>query len=182
MMLMPEPWTMSAQPLQQHMEPHMLHHMAVKNNVMLGSSPSSQQTESSMCINPASHTSTHTTLKCGWCSYALGTHFSGQYSGRPITAARSLAALPITTRNAGTGSCIPSDNASPAHGITVGSTANGASASPSQGTQHAAYSHDGRRSKPYVNSFILAQQGSLFGQVGSTVAKSDASQHDARPG
>lgn len=54
MMLMPEPWTMSAQPLQQHMEPHMLHHMAVKNNVMLGSSPSSQQTESSMCINPAS--------------------------------------------------------------------------------------------------------------------------------
>ena len=54
MMLMPEPWAMSAQPLQQHMEPHMLHHMAVKNNVMLGSSPSSQQTEPSLCINPAS--------------------------------------------------------------------------------------------------------------------------------
>lgn len=54
MMLMPESWAMSAQPLQQHMEPHMLHHMAVKNNVMLGSSPSPQQTESPMYINPAS--------------------------------------------------------------------------------------------------------------------------------
>ena len=32
----------------------MLHYMAVKNNVMLGSSPSSQQTEPSLCINPAS--------------------------------------------------------------------------------------------------------------------------------